>query len=94
MLTAKDLKQLRQKGHQLKPVVLVGKEGLSPKVLDAVDAALTTHELIKVKLLQSCSIDKNEAAQLLSEGTNSVMVQRIGKTTLLYRPIPEKEDED
>jgi len=56
-VTPGERRDLKGRGHKLKPVVLVGKEALTDKVMGAVDAALTTHELIKVKLLQACTLD-------------------------------------
>ena len=90
-LSRKEIQSLRSRGHNIKPVVLVGHEGLTSAVLDAADAALTTHELIKVKLLQNCAEDKDSAAALLSKKLKAVMVQRIGRTTLLWRKRPEEE---
>ena len=90
-LSRKEIQALRGRGHHLKPVVLVGHEGLTEAVLDAADTALTTHELIKVKLLQNCAEDKDTDAAILSKKLKAVMVQRVGRTTLLWRKRPEKE---
>ena len=43
-------RHLRGLAHHLKPVVMVGQDGLKASVLAEVDAALTDHELIKVKV--------------------------------------------
>lgn len=91
-MTAKEKKAFRARGHHLKPVVLVGKEQLSPAVVGAIDAALTTHELIKVKLLDSCTVEKNDAARLMSVQTGAALIQRIGRTVLLYRPRPDEDE--
>ena len=40
-------KILRKKGYSLKPVVMVGKNGLTDAVLAEIDVSLTSHELIK-----------------------------------------------
>lgn len=79
---------LRGLGHVLRPVVLVGKEGITDGVISSIKEALIDHELVKTRLLQSCDIDKDEAAQELSERAGAVLVQRIGKTILLYAPHP------
>ena len=50
MLTNERKKQMRAIGHHLKPVVLVGDQGLSPGLLDELNRALNDHELIKVKV--------------------------------------------
>jgi RNA-binding protein len=43
-------KYLRGVAHSYKPLVQIGKEGLSEGVLGAIDDALEAHELIKVKI--------------------------------------------
>ena len=53
MLTGKQKRFLRGMGHDLKPVVLIGKGELTESVLRETDSALAHHELIKVKLLES-----------------------------------------
>ena len=51
-LTSQQNKYLRSLAHGLKPLVLVGKNGLTAEVIAAVDAALEKHELIKVKFIE------------------------------------------
>ncbi|MGI6655848.1 MAG: ribosome assembly RNA-binding protein YhbY [Desulfobulbus sp.] len=89
VLTNRQRHALRGLGHHLQPVVLVGKEGFSPSLLQSVEAALTAHELIKLKLGQNCPLEKNEAAGLLQQHTGGFLVQVIGRTLLLYRPNPK-----
>ena len=43
-------KILRKKGCSLKPVVMVGKNGLTDAVLAEIDVSLTSHELIKIRI--------------------------------------------
>ncbi|MDI9455069.1 MAG: YhbY family RNA-binding protein, partial [Spirochaetota bacterium] len=40
---------LKAQAHSLKPIVMVGKGGLSEQVVRALDEALSSHELVKVK---------------------------------------------
>lgn len=85
-LTGRQARFLRGLGHHLKPIVLLGKEGITPALLNSLDTALTTHELVKVKLQESCELEKGEASRLLAEQTGSAVAQILGKTVLLYRP--------
>ena len=48
-LSSSERNILRKEAHTLKPVIMVGKNGITPKLTAAVDAALADHELIKVK---------------------------------------------
>jgi len=87
-LSSGQRKHLRGLAHPLKPIVLLGKEGITEGVVRTVQEALIDHELIKVKLLQSCPLDKNEAAARISEEAGALLVQLIGKTCILYAPHP------
>ena len=86
------LKDFRARGHHLEPVVMVGKDNVTPAVIRAIDAALTTHELIKVKLLQSVAIDKDDAAKEICDSLDATLVQRVGRVVLLYRRRPETDE--
>jgi RNA-binding protein len=79
------LRELRGIGHGIDPSVLVGRGGLTDEVLEAAAAAVARHGLVKVKLTPQCSLDKREAAKALAWATGSDLVQRVGKTALLWR---------
>ena len=49
-LSGKARRHLRALGHHLRPVVLVGKEGVTSMLVEATQSALADHELIKVRL--------------------------------------------
>ena len=51
----------------------------------AAETALQRHGLVKVKLTPQCKLEKGEAARALAWGTGGDLVQRIGKTALLWR---------
>ena len=87
-------KQLRKLGHELKPVVFIGKDGLTETVIDAIEVALTAHELIKVKIINTSTLAKQDAAQSVPSKTKSSLVQLIGKTLLLYRANPDKKSDE
>jgi len=70
--------------------VNLGKYGLSRETKNEIDAQLLEHELIKLKVLDSCPISKKECAYLLKQGNSLEVVQIIGKTLTLYCPHPEK----
>jgi RNA-binding protein len=88
-LTGKQRRHLRALGHDLAPVALIGKDGLSEAFVSAVDHALGDHELVKIKLLDSAALDRHDAAEALATQTHSQVAQVLGKTILLYRPDPE-----
>ena len=89
-LTGKQRRFLRARGHSLQPVAQIGKEGLTGAFVHAVDQALETHELIKVRVGQNAAVDRREAADQLAVETDSHVAQVLGSTILLYRRHPEE----
>lgn len=85
-LTGKQARFLRGLGHHLQPVVMIGREEISERVLASVEDALVAHELIKVKLQEGCLLERREAAAVLAEKTGAGIAQVLGKTILLFRP--------
>lgn len=88
MLTGKQRTRLRGLAHGLKPVVLVGMKGLTPEQVKALDAALLTHELIKVKFLEHKE-EKKELAAEMAAATGAELAGMIGNIAILYRPHPD-----
>ena len=70
-----------------KPIIFVGEGGLSEALMRALDEALASHELVKVRLRQPP--DKKAAAAALAEGSGSTVCGVVGHTVVLYRPRPE-----
>jgi len=93
VLSGKERRQLRARGHHLEPTVQVGKEGASEGVAEALATALFDHELVKVRLLESAGDDRHALARRLAAASDAEMVQVLGRTVLLYRPRPEEPEE-
>jgi RNA-binding protein len=89
MLTGKQKRFLRALGHSLKPVVLVGKGDVSEALVKETSEALASHELIKVKILESCLMDRHEVADELSAACRADIAQVLGRTLLLYKAAKE-----
>lgn len=90
-LSAKRRAELRALGNPLKPVILIGKEGVDERVVQSLDEYFQTHELAKVKILQSSAATRQEVMEMLCEKCEAHPVQQIGKTVLLYRPQPDEQ---
>jgi RNA-binding protein len=89
-LTSKQRAHLRKLAHHLKPVVLVGGDGVTDALISSVRDAFNSRELLKVKLQESASIKVREAANQIADALEDVhAVQTIGKTMVLYRRDPE-----
>lgn len=90
MLTGKQKRYLRSEAHHLTPIFQIGKEGVHQKQIEGIDQALETHELIKVKLLETCPDDKNTVALEISVQTKSEVVQIVGRIIVLYKKSDQK----
>ena len=90
MLTGKQKRFLRAKAHNLSAIFQIGKDGLHYNQIEGISIALDNHELIKVKILESCATSKNEVALELSRHTKADVVQILGRTIILYRPSDKK----
>jgi RNA-binding protein len=89
-LTSKQRAYLRKLAHHLKPVVLVGGDGVTDALVASVRDAFNSRELLKVKLQESASVKVREAANQITDALEDVhAVQTIGKTMVLYRRDPE-----
>jgi RNA-binding protein len=89
-LSGKQRRHLRALGHSLRPIVQVGKDGVTEALIAAVDQALADHELIKVKVGENADLAREDAAAALAEATHSEVAQVLGYTLLLYRPDPDE----
>ncbi len=91
-LSGSQRKYLRALAHRLKPVVLIGQQGLSDSLIASVDAGLQRHELIKVHFNEFKEKPiKAELSQALAQRTGAHMVGLIGHTAIFYRPHPKEE---
>lgn len=90
-LTNKQKQYLKQLAHSLKPVVLLGVNGLTEGVLAEIDQALSYHELIKVKI----SAEDREVKLLIIDAiireTSAYKVQAVGNILSIYRPAIERK---
>jgi RNA-binding protein len=89
-LTGKQARHLRALGHHLEPVVLLGKNGLTDSVKQAMNNALEIHELVKVRVGTECPDDVDDIAARLGEELPASVAQRLGRTILLYRRHPKE----
>ena len=96
-LTPAQRKEQRSAAHHLNPVVMVGAEGLSPAVMKEAEAALSSHGLIKIRVLADDRSAREAMLERLADELSAAPIQHIGKLLVLWRPLPPKEkktDED
>ena len=92
-LTPVQRKTLRSQAHHLDPVVMIGGDGLSPAVRKELDAALTAHGLIKVRVFSDSRDARQALLEEAAEALGAAPVQHIGKLLVLWRPVPPKAKE-
>ncbi|HAT8528556.1 TPA: ribosome assembly RNA-binding protein YhbY [Vibrio vulnificus] len=92
-LSTKQKQHLKGLAHSLKPVVLMGANGLTEAVLAEIEIALNFHELIKIKIASEDRETKLLIADAIVRETGAEKVQVIGKTLVLYRQSEERKIE-
>ncbi len=92
-LSGGQIKQLRSMGHKLnlKPVVIIGQNGLSDNLRNEIDIALGHHELIKLRIPALGKAGKRELAAEICAKHQAQLVEAIGNVIVLYRRNPEKD---
>lgn len=88
-LNNKQKQYLKGLAHPLKPVVMLGNNGLTEGVLAEIEQALQHHELIKVKVAAEERETKTLIADAIVRETKAINVQTIGNMLVLYRPSTE-----
>lgn len=91
MLTGKQKRFLRSKAHHLKAIFQVGKDGVNGNMINQLNDVLEKRELIKVRVLKNCLLDKETIAEQLAEGTGAEVVQMIGSHIVLYKESKENK---
>lgn len=88
-VNSSDKKKLRAEAHSLKPVILIGQAGYTPAVLAELELALTSHELIKVRIRAERE-NRKQISEKICRDTGAELIQSIGACAVLYRLNPDK----
>lgn len=80
---------LRGLAHHLKPVVFLGKNGVTPEFIENVNQELDAHELIKLKFI-SYKEQRKTLAKEIEDQTHSELIGLIGNIAILYREQHDK----
>ena len=90
-LNNQQIRELKRLAHSLKPVVMLGQQGLSENVHSEIDIALDVHELIKIKLAGADRDERVQLSRAIVTQHNANLIQLIGNIAIIYRPNPEKK---
>lgn len=81
---------LRSLAHHLKPVLFIGKNGVTDALLTKLDRELDAHELIKIRFVEF-KRERRELTEQLASASRSEIAGAVGNTAILYREHPDPE---
>ena len=93
-ISSKQRAELRAEAHHLTATVHVGHQGVTDALVQSLDDALRTHELVKIQFGKNADVEVRDAANELAAAMSADVVQVIGKTATLYRHNPELKRKD
>lgn len=88
-LNGKQRRKLKSLAHHLKPVVYIGKNGITDGLMAAVEQALDDHELIKIKFIDFKDA-KRAFLDKIAEGTGAEILNLIGNIAIVFRQSREE----
>lgn len=88
-LGSDERRTLRARAHSLHPVVSISRNGLSEAVVKEINASLTSHELIKIRIYNEDREARESFLTALCERLEAAPVQHIGKLLVIWRPRPD-----
>ena len=91
MLTSKQRAKLRSMASTLDTIMQIGKNGITDTLVATVGDALEAHELIKLRVLETCDLGVRGAAEELAAATGAEVVSVIGTKCILYRESETKK---
>lgn len=89
-LSSAQRQYLKGLAHHLKPVVQIGKNGLTDQVMVMIESALNAHELIKLKFIDFQE-QKKEFSEEIVHRSSSERVGMVGNTLVIFRQHTDPE---
>lgn len=89
-LTERQKKHLRALAHNAKPIVTIADKGLSENVLAELEAALSFHELIKVRVRAGDRDERDALLEALCTQCRCTLIRRVGHVATLFRRNAQK----
>ncbi len=84
-MNTKERSYLRGKANALKPLVYLGKDGITDNFLEEVRTALFHNELIKIAVMKNAPEDAKSSAESVAQATGSEVVQVLGSKITLFK---------
>ncbi|MDR3259791.1 MAG: ribosome assembly RNA-binding protein YhbY [Fusobacteriaceae bacterium] len=89
-MSSKQRAFLLKKAHKLEPIVRIGKDGIGDNIKSSILSAISSRELIKVKILQNCEEEKSSIYDKLSSWDEVTVVSMIGRTLIIFKENKEE----
>lgn len=87
-MNAKERAKRKAAIHHHKPAIRIGKDGLKPETLEAIDLYLNKNEIMKIQLLPSAEMTPMEVFAVLEEKLNAEFLSVLGHVLSIYRDSP------
>lgn len=86
MISKKDKFRLRALANPLKPVVIIGKDGLTENMIVSINDVIRTHELIKCSILKTYEgLETKDLAELICSTIDAEFIFSVGRTFVIYK---------
>ena len=89
MISGKQRSYLKSLAQSIDATVFIGKDDLTDNIIAEMDRYLDVHELVKVKIQESCLLKPKNTANECAEKLGAEFVQAIGRKFVLYRPAAQ-----
>lgn len=89
-LTPHERSDLRAAAHALRPVVLIGDNGLTDAVLKEITVHLQAHQLIKIRVAGDDRQARLTILEQICDALDAAPIHHLGKILTIYRPNIER----
>ncbi|MBX3397016.1 MAG: YhbY family RNA-binding protein [Phycisphaerae bacterium] len=84
-MTNAERQSLKARANALKSTIFIGREGLTPAILDMIRIALQKTDLIKVRIRAEDAESANELARSAAQAVPCELVALRGRVAILHR---------
>lgn len=89
-LTPHERSDLRAAAHALRPVVLIGDNGLTDAVIKEITVHLQAHQLIKIRVAGDDRQARLTMLEQICDALDAAPIHHLGKILTIYRPNIER----
>jgi RNA-binding protein len=92
-ISSQQIRTLKAESHRLKlkPVVMIGQQGLSENVFNELESSINHHELIKIRIPALEKSDKKVLIEKICNQLKADLIQNIGHVVVLFRRNPKSQ---